>query len=102
MSSQAGFVTKNGNLSAKALKRIFKDGVQPKKLPKRQKIVKMEPTEAPEEKSEEIMEPNIASTSEEELDKRRRLDVAVEYFSRAERLRRRYLQPLLTQTSSVL
>ncbi len=40
MSSQAGFVTKNGNLSAKAFKRIFKDGVMPKKLVKRQKVAK--------------------------------------------------------------
>jgi hypothetical protein len=31
MSSQAGFVTKNGNLSARALKRIFKDGGVSKK-----------------------------------------------------------------------
>jgi hypothetical protein len=28
MSSQAGFVTKNGNLSAKALKKILKDRVE--------------------------------------------------------------------------
>jgi hypothetical protein len=47
-------VTKNGILSAKALKRIFKDGVQPKKLPKRQKIVKAEPTKAPEKKMKKL------------------------------------------------
>jgi hypothetical protein len=46
MSSQAGFVTKNGNLSANALKRIFKDGVVPKKSVKRAKVVKKEPIEA--------------------------------------------------------
>jgi hypothetical protein len=40
MSSQAGFVTKNGNLSAKALKSIFKDGVGPTKLAKREKVAK--------------------------------------------------------------
>jgi hypothetical protein len=40
ISSQAGFVTKNGNLRAKALKRIFKDGVLSKKLVKREKVAK--------------------------------------------------------------
>jgi hypothetical protein len=40
MPSQAGFVTKNGNLSAKALKRIFKDGIGPTKLAKRKKLQK--------------------------------------------------------------
>jgi hypothetical protein len=51
MSSQAGFVTtKNRNLSAKVLKRLFKDGVVPKKLPKRQRVAKVEPIEAPEGK----------------------------------------------------
>jgi hypothetical protein len=54
MSSQAGFVTKNGNLSAKALKRIFKDGVAPKKLAKRQKVAKAKPIESQEEEYEEI------------------------------------------------
>jgi hypothetical protein len=43
MSSLAGFVTKEGNLSAKALKRIFKDGVLPKKLAKRRKVAKAKP-----------------------------------------------------------
>ncbi len=38
--------------SVKALKRIFKDGVVPKKLPKRQKVAKPEPIEAPGEKIE--------------------------------------------------
>jgi hypothetical protein len=80
MSSQAGFVTKNGNLSAKALIRIFKDGVMPKKSAKKAKVVKAEPTEAPEEKNEEIMDLNITRTSEEELEKRRRLSVAVENY----------------------
>ncbi len=51
MSSQAGFVTKNGNISAKALKRIFKDGVVPKKSTKKTKVAKAEHIEAPEEKS---------------------------------------------------
>ncbi len=50
MSSQAGLVTKNENLSAKALKRIFKDGTVPKKLLKRPKVAKAEHIEAPEEK----------------------------------------------------
>ncbi len=54
MSSQAGFVTKNGNLSAKALKRIFKDEVQPMKLPKRQKVARAEPSEAKKRENEEI------------------------------------------------
>jgi hypothetical protein len=54
MSSQAGFVAKNGNLSVKALKRIFKDGVVPKKLAKRQKVAKVKPIEAQEEEYEEI------------------------------------------------
>jgi hypothetical protein len=50
MSSQAVFVTKNGNLSAKVLKRIFKDGVAPKKLAKKTKVAKAEHIEASEEK----------------------------------------------------
>jgi hypothetical protein len=54
MSSEAGFVTKNGNLSAKALKRISKDGVTPKKLAKRQKVAKAKPIETQEEEHEEI------------------------------------------------
>ncbi len=54
LSSQAGVVTKNGNLSAKALKRTFKDGFVPQKLAKRQKIAKVKPIEAQEEEHEEI------------------------------------------------
>jgi hypothetical protein len=42
-------LTKNGNLSAKALKRIFKDGVVSKKMPKRQKVAKAKPIRAQEE-----------------------------------------------------
>ncbi len=38
----------------KALKIVFVDEVQSKKLPKRQKIVKAEPTEAPEEKMKKL------------------------------------------------
>jgi hypothetical protein len=39
MSSQAGFVTKNGNLSTKTLKRIFKDKIMPFKKPKKAKAI---------------------------------------------------------------
>jgi hypothetical protein len=50
MSSQAGFVTKNENHSAKALKRIFKDGGATKKPAKKQKAAKSESVRPPEEK----------------------------------------------------
>ncbi len=45
MSSQAGFLTKNGNLSAKARKRIFKDGGAVKRAPKKAKVGRTEPDE---------------------------------------------------------
>jgi hypothetical protein len=71
-SSQAGFVTKNGNLSAKALKRFFKDGVQPKKIPKRQKVARAEPSEAKEGENEEISAPDTFRGSVEDLNKKKR------------------------------
>ncbi len=80
MSSQAGFVTKNGNLSAKALKSIFKDGVVPKKLAKRQKVAKAKPIEAQEEECEGISVSETFKWSEEESEKKRRLQEAAENF----------------------
>ncbi len=47
-------MTKSGNLSDKALKRIFKGVVVPKKSSKRPKMVKTEPIEASEGENEEI------------------------------------------------
>ena len=78
MSSQAGFVTKNGNLSAKAIKRIFKDGVMPKKSAKRPKVATAKPIEAQEAEFEEIPVSKTIKCSEEELKKKRRLQEAVE------------------------
>ena len=80
MSSQAGFVTKNGNLSAKALKRIFKDGVGPKKLAKRQKVAKAKHLEDQEAEWEEFPAPKTVKRSVEDLDKKRRLQEAAENF----------------------
>jgi hypothetical protein len=80
MSSQAGFVTKNGNLSAKALKRIFKDGVVPKKLAKRQKVAKAKHLEDQEAEWEEISVSKTFKRSVEDLDKKRRLQEAAENF----------------------
>jgi hypothetical protein len=78
MSSQPGFVTKDGRLSAKGLKRIFKDGVLPKKSAKRPKVAKAKPIEAQEEEHEEIPIPKTFKCSEEELEKKRRLQEAAE------------------------
>jgi hypothetical protein len=78
MSSQAGFVTKDGRLSAKGLKRFFKDGVLPKKSAKRPKFAKAKPIEAQEAELEEIPVPKTFKCSEEELKKKRRLQEAVE------------------------
>ncbi len=80
ISSQAGFVTKNGNLSAKALKRIFKDGVVPKKSIKRAKVVKKKPVEAMEPPLMEIHDFGSPKTSDEEVEKRRRLEEATKIF----------------------
>ncbi len=78
MSSQAGFVTKNGNLSAKALKRSFKDGIGPTKLAKREKVAKAKHLEDQEEEWEEIPIPNTSKRPVEVLDKKRRLQEATE------------------------
>jgi hypothetical protein len=80
MSSQAKFETKDGNLSAKALKRIFKDGVVPKKLAKRQKVAKAKLVEDQEAEREEIPVSKTFKRSEEDLDKERRLQEAAENF----------------------
>jgi hypothetical protein len=69
---------KNGNLSAKAIKRIFKDGVMPKKSAKRPKVAKAKPIEAQEAEFEEIPVSKTIKCSEEELKKKRRLQEAVE------------------------
>ncbi len=78
MSTQAGFVTKNGNLSAKALKRIFKDGIGPTKLAKRKKVAKTTHLENQEEEWEEIPIPKTSKRPVEVLDKKRRLQEAAE------------------------
>jgi hypothetical protein len=77
MSSQEGFVTKNGYLSAKALKRIFKDGVVPKKSAKKQRVIEAEPDEVYEEPLKEIPDLGFPKTSEKESEKRRCLKEAV-------------------------
>ncbi len=64
---------KNGNLSSKALKRIFRDGVAQRKLPKRQKVAKPEPDEAPKDKTKEISSLEAFKRSEENLEKKTRL-----------------------------
>jgi hypothetical protein len=78
MSSQDEFVTKDGRLSAKGLKRSFKDGVLPKKSAKRPKVAKAKPIEAQEVEFEEIPVSKTIKGSEEELKKKRRLQEAVE------------------------
>jgi hypothetical protein len=80
MSSQARFVTKNGNLSAKALKRIFKDEVVPKKFAKRQKVAKANHLEDQEAEWKEIPAPKTVKRSVEDLDRKRRLQEAAENF----------------------
>jgi hypothetical protein len=45
MSSQAGLVTKKGNLSARALKRILKDGGVQKKSAKKQRVLEAKTAE---------------------------------------------------------
>ncbi len=73
MSSQSGFDTNYGRLSAKGLKRIFKDGVLPKKSAKKPKVTKAKPIEAQEAELEEIPVSTTIKGSEEELKKKRRL-----------------------------
>ncbi len=73
MSTQAGVFTKNENLSAKALKRIFRDGGVSKKSGKKQKAAKSESADLPKEKIEEIPDLDIPRWPGEELEKRRRL-----------------------------
>jgi hypothetical protein len=80
MSNLAGFVSKDGNLSAKALKRIFKDGVGPKKLAKRQKVAKAQPVEAHEAEWEEIPVSDTFKGSGDDSEKRRRLEEATKMF----------------------
>jgi hypothetical protein len=80
MSSQAGFVTNDGRLSAKALKRIFKDGVAPNKSAKKRKVAKAEHIEVPEEKIDEIPAPEPTKPLEEEARKKRCLDEAAEMY----------------------
>ncbi len=71
-------MTKNGNLGAKGIKRIFKSGVMPKKSAKRPKIAKAKPIEAQEAELKEIPVSKTIKCSEEELKKKRRLQEAVE------------------------
>ncbi len=71
--SQAGFVTTNGNLSAKALKRILKDGVGPTKSTKGKKVAKAKHLEDKEAEWEEIPIPKTSKRPVEVLDKKRRL-----------------------------
>ncbi len=78
MSSQDGFVTKDGRLSAKSLKRIFKDGVLPNKSAKRPKVAKAKPIKAQEAELEEIPVSKTIKGSEEDLKKKRRHQEAVE------------------------
>jgi hypothetical protein len=78
MSSQDGFVTKDGRLSAKGLKKTFKDAVLPKKSAKRPKVAKAKPIETQEEELEEIPVSKTTKCSEEELKKKRRRQEAVE------------------------
>ncbi len=80
MSSQAGFVTKNENLSVKALKRSFNEGFAPKKSATKEKVVKAEHIEAPEEKNDEIPDPEPTKLLDEQSKKRRRLDEAAEMY----------------------
>jgi hypothetical protein len=61
--SQAGFVTKSGNLSAKALKRVFKDGGVLKKSTKKQIVLEAEPDEVYEEPLKEIPDLGFPKTS---------------------------------------
>ncbi len=73
MSSQAGIVTKKGNLSAKALRDGgFKDGGVQKKSAKKQRVLEAKPNEVFEEPPKEILDLNFRRTSEEEFEKRRR------------------------------
>ncbi len=76
MSSKAGFVMKNGNLSAKALKIIFKDGVGPTKFAKRRKTAKAKHLEDKEAEWEEIPHPKTSRKPEEVSDKKKRLQEA--------------------------
>ncbi len=62
----------------KGLKRIFKDAVLPKKSAKRPKVAKAKPIKAQEEELEEIPVSKTTKCSEEELQKKRRLQEAVE------------------------
>ncbi len=74
-------MTKNGNLSAKALKRIFKDGVGPTKLAKREKVAKAKHLEDQKEEWEEIPILKTSKRPMEVLDKKRRLQEAAENFN---------------------
>ncbi len=71
---------KDGRLSAKALKRIFKDGVAPKKSAKKRKVAKAEHIEAPEEKIDEVPAPEPTKPLDEEARKKRHLDEAAEMY----------------------
>ncbi len=73
-------MTKKGNLSAKALKRKFKDGGVQKKSAKKQRMLKAKPDEVFDEPPTEIPHLNFPRTSEEEFEKRRRLNEAVENY----------------------
>ncbi len=71
---------KNGNLSAKALKRIFKDGIGPTKLAKRRKVAKAKHLEDKEAEWEEIPLPKTSRKPVEVSDKKKRLQEATKKF----------------------
>ncbi len=74
---------KNGNLSAKALKRILKDGIRPTKLAKRRRVAKAKHLEDKEAEWEKIPLPNTSRKPVEVSDKKKRLQEATKKFLKA-------------------
>ncbi len=70
----------NGNLSAKALKIIFKDGFGPTKLAKRKEVAKAKHLEDKEAEWEEIPLPKTSRKPVEVSDKKKRLQEAPKKF----------------------
>ncbi len=74
-------MTKSGNPSAKALKRICKDGGVQKKSAKKRRVLEAKPDEVVEEPLQEIPDLGFPKPSEEELlEKQRCLDEAAKIF----------------------